>query len=425
VNIQGEDDVVAAYPECYERYESEARSYCRAFPFEISSAENATLRLSTGETFIDFLSAAGSLNYGHNDPDMKKALLQYIESNGIASSLDLHTSAKTSFIESLVSKIFAPRQLDYKIQFTGPTGANAVEAALKLARNVTGRSNVIAFTNGFHGVSLGALAATGNRDNRRGGGVELNGVTRLPYDGYLNGVDTLDLAERMLRDPSGGIDSPAAFIVETVQGEGGLNVASSNWLRRLRALATSLDALLIVDDIQAGCGRTGAFFSFEPSEIVPDIVVLAKSISGFGLPLSLVLMRPQYDVWRPGEHNGTFRGNNHAFVTGRVAIDKFWSGGQFASEIATRAQLIQTRLRALGAATGWVPLGRGMMQGLRCPSGLMAEEIRKRCIRNGLLLERCGPHDETLKLMPPLTIETSLLDDGLTRFSDAVLEVAA
>ncbi|MDY7792322.1 diaminobutyrate--2-oxoglutarate transaminase [Burkholderia ubonensis] len=414
------------YSDCYERYESEARSYCRGFPFEIASAENARVRLSTGEQFIDFLCAAGSLNYGHNDEDMKHALLRYIERNGISSSLDFHTSAKTAFIQSLVSRILAPRQLDYKVQFTGPTGANAVEAALKLARKVTGRSNVVAFTNGFHGVSLGALAATGNKNSRRGGGVELHGVTRLAYDGYFGrDIDTLALAERMFDDPSSGLDAPAAFIVETVQGEGGLNACSSDWLRRLRAMASRLNALLIVDDIQAGCGRTGTFFSFESAEIVPDIVVLSKSISGFGIPLSLVLMRPQYDAWRPGEHSGTFRGNNHAFVTGEVAITKFWSDGRFASGLALKTRLVGTTLKKVSEATGWVSVGRGMMQGLRCPDGGTAEKIRSLCVRKGLLLERCGPDDETLKLMPPLTIEHTCLEDGLARFSEAVLEVAA
>ncbi|WP_081055571.1 diaminobutyrate--2-oxoglutarate transaminase [Burkholderia vietnamiensis] len=413
------------YSDCYERYESEARSYCRGFPFEIDSAENARVRLSSGELFIDFLCAAGSLNYGHNDDDMKQALLRYIERNGIASSLDLHTRAKTAFIQSLVSRILAPRQLDYKVQFTGPTGANAVEAALKLARKVTGRSNIVAFTNGFHGVSLGALAATGNKSSRRGGGVELHGVTRLAYDGYFGrDVDTLALAERMFEDPSSGVDAPAAFIVETVQGEGGLNVCSSDWLRRLRTIASRLNALLIVDDIQAGCGRTGTFFSFEAAEVVPDIVVLSKSISGFGIPLSLVLLRPQYDAWSPGEHNGTFRGNNHAFVTGEVAITKFWTDSRFASEIASKARLVETALKKVAEATGWVPAGRGLMQGLRCPDSLTAEKIRLSCIRKGLLLERCGPNDETLKLMPPLTIEHALLEEGLTRFSEAALEVA-
>jgi diaminobutyrate-2-oxoglutarate transaminase len=305
--------------------------------------------------------------------------------------------------------------MDYRVQFTGPTGANAVEAALKLARKVTGRTNVIAFTNGFHGVSQGALAATGNRHHRGGPQIPLYGVTRMPYDGYQgDGVDTADLLDRMLRDPSSGLDAPAAILLETVQGEGGLNVASPPWLHRIAELARTSGALLIVDDIQAGCGRTGTFFSGEPFGIVPDLVVLAKSISGYGLPMALLLIRPEYDVWLPGEHNGTFRGNVHAFVTARVALEKFWSTHDFAADVARRSQLLARRLAEVtDLVPGTSVKGRGMMCGIDVGSGPRAESVIRRCFAEGLMLETAGSYDQVVKLLPPLTTPDKILHEGL------------
>lgn len=407
-----------------DRYESEVRSYCRSIPLEFTEGKNALLTTAEGEEYIDFLSGCGSLNYGHNDPDMRDALMKYMAGNGIAHSLDMTTRSKNDFVSTFVDYILAPRGMDFKIQFTGPTGTNAVEAALKLARKITGRSTVVAFTNGFHGVSLGALAATGNGYHRRAAGTALTGVTRFPYDGYLGpGVDTIDLLERMLADQSSGIDEPAAFLVETVQGEGGLNVATPNWLHRLKQLAGRHSALLIIDDVQAGCGRTGAFFSFEGTRVVPDIVVLAKSLSGFGLPLAAVLIRRELDVWRPAEHNGTFRGNNHAFVTATTAIRKYWATDTFAHKLRDKAAVVEAALASLSCKTGWQPKGRGLFRGLRTPSKRVAAEIQKTALRNGIVMETCGPDDEVLKLLPPLTIEDDILEDGLRRFTDAVLTV--
>src|SRR3546814_719281 len=254
--------------------------------------------------------------------------------------------------------------MDYRLQFTGPTGANAVEAALKLARKVTGRTNVVAFTNGFHGVTLGALACTGNGYHRGGAGVPLEGVTRMPYDGFFaDGTDSLEMLDRMLANPSSGLAAPAAFIVETVQGEGGLDAASASWLRRLEQLAHKHGSLLIVDDIQAGCGRTGSFFSFEEMGIEPDIVALAKSLSGMGLPFAMVLLKPEHDVWGPAEHNGTFRGNNHAFVTARVALEKFWQDGAFADDVRAKGEHLRERLEKFAGKHSSATTGRGMFRG--------------------------------------------------------------
>ena len=407
------------------RRESEVRSYCRAFPVVLTSGSGSIVRDSEGREYIDFLAGAGSLNYGHNDPDIKAALLDYIIQDGIAHGLDLHTEAKRAFLETFERLVLSPRGLDHRVQFTGPTGTNAVEAAMKLARRVTGRTNVIAFTNAFHGVSLGALAATGNRHHRMGPAMPLGGVTHLPFDGYLgDDVDTAELLERMLDDPSSGVDEPAAILLETVQGEGGLNVASVPWLQRVAAIAAEHGALLIVDDIQAGCGRTGAFFSFERAGIVPDLVALSKSLSGFGLPLSVLLVKPARDVWRPGEHNGTFRGNGHAFVTAHATLEKFWTDGRFMADSARKAAIVGTRLGTLAAHFPVTRVkGHGMMLGVDLGSGVVADEVQRRCIENGLLIECSGPHDEVLKVFAPLTTPDDVLERGLQIVQDAVTSV--
>ena len=403
------------------RRESRVRSYCRHYDAVFDTARGSLIWDTEGREYLDFLAGAGSLNYGHNDPDMAAALIAHIQLGGIAHGLDLHTRPKQAFLETFEEVILAPRGLPYRVQFTGPTGANAVEAGLKLARTVTGRRNVIAFTNAFHGVSQGALAATGNGQQRMGSTLSLPDVTRLPYDGYLGGLDTAELLDHLLTDPSSGVDAPAAILLETVQGEGGLNVASGTWLRRVAAIARSCGALLVVDDIQAGCGRTGTFFSFEGSGVVPDLVTLSKSISGFGLPMALLLISPEWDLWRPGEHNGTFRGNAHAFVTGRVALQKFWAEGRLEREMTRSIALLADRLeRIANHVPGARTKGRGMFQGLDVGTADTAAEICRRSARAGLLIETAGPNDEVIKVMAPLTTPESLLNRGLDILEESV-----
>ncbi|UEM24897.1 diaminobutyrate--2-oxoglutarate transaminase (plasmid) [Skermanella mucosa] len=406
----------------FHRRESGVRSYCRHFNVVFRSARGSLMRDAAGREYIDFLAGCASLNYGHNDPDMKQALVEHILNDGIAHGLDLFTTAKQSFLETFEKLILEPRGLDYRLQFTGPTGTNAVEAALKLARKVTGRTNVVAFTNGFHGVSLGSLAATGNRHHRMGPVLPLHGVSRVPFDGYLGpDFDTADLLDRMLSDPSSGLDAPAAILLETVQGEGGLNAAGAPWVRRLARLAERHGALFIVDDIQAGCGRTGTFFSFEALGVVPDLVVLSKSLSGFGLPMALLLIRPQHDAWRPGEHNGTFRGNTHAFVTARVALRKFWSDGAFAAATQAKASRVRERLSGMAEMIpGSRIKGRGMMIGLDVGSGELADRICHHCFGDGLIIETSGAHDEVVKILAPLTTPDDLLERGLDILENAV-----
>ena len=404
----------------FDAVESESRSYCRSFPTVFTTARNATLIAEDGTEYTDFLAGCSSLNYGHNDPDMKQALIDYLSADGVAHGLDMFTGAKREFLESFRDIILKPRGMDYRLQFTGPTGANAVEAAMKLARKVTGRHNVIAFTNGFHGVTNGALAATGNGYHRGGSGMPLSGVTRMPYDGYYGpDIDTAELIAKQLDDPSSGIDAPAAFIVETVQGEGGLNAASPEWLRAIADLAKKHGALLIVDDIQAGCGRTGTFFSFETMGIEPDIVTLAKSLSGMGLPFALVMMKPEYDIWGPAEHNGTFRGNNHAFVTAREALEKFWATSAFMGEVQDKGDLLHDRLSAIADRHGFSLRGRGMFQGINTGDGDLAAAICKSCFGRGLIIETSGPEDEVVKVLAPLTIPRDQFERGLDIVEEA------
>lgn len=410
----------------FRKHESEVRSYCRSFPAVFAKGRGHLVYDEGGRCYTDFLMGAGALNYGHNHPRLKRALLDYLEGDGITHSLDLYTKAKRSFLEAFDRVILGPRELDYKVQFTGPTGTNAIEAAQKLARKVTGRSQIVAFTNGFHGMTLGALAATANRAKRNGANVPLSYITRMPYDGYLGAaVDTIDQLETMLDDPGSGIDLPAAFLVETVQGEGGLNVASSPWLRRLQGLAERIGAFLIVDDIQTGCGRTGTFFGFEEAGLYPDVVCLSKSISGMGLPMALVLIKPELDRWDSGEHNGTFRGNNLAFVAAVAALE-FWADPAFEPAIARRATIMDQRLEAIAEryrGAGVEPKGKGMMRGLCFHDPALATTVSQEAFRIGLIAETCGARDEVLKLLPPLTIGEADLRDAFDILEAALAAV--
>jgi len=406
----------------FHQLESNVRSYSRSFPTVFSEARWSTLTDESGREFIDFLAGAGTLNYGHNNPVLKQALLEYIESDGVVHGLDMATKAKEEFLQTFRDVIFKPRGLDYKVQFTGPTGANAVEAALKIARNTTGRANVVSFTNGFHGVTLGAVAATANSHYRDAAGLTPSGVSFLPYDGYMGpDQDTSDYFEQVLEDGSSGVDQPAAVIVETVQGEGGLNVASDEWLRRIEEICRKHDILLIVDDIQAGCGRTGPFFSFERSRISPDIVTMSKSLSGYGLPFSLVLLKPELDQWKPGEHNGTFRGHNLAFVTAAKAIREYWANDDFTREIERKGTLVRSSLDTIAQLDDRLSVrGKGMMQGLDCTDGELASDVSKRAFEKGLIVETSGSGDQVVKCLAPLTTTEGQLKEGLKILSESV-----
>lgn len=417
----------------FERLESNVRVYSRQYPTVFARARGTQLFDENGKAYLDFLANAGALNYGHNNPKLRAALLAYLSDDGVAQSLDMHTVAKRDFMEAFETYLLKPRKLSYKMQFVGPTGTNAVEAALKLARKVTGRTTIAAFSNAFHGVSLGALSATANGSKRRGAHTPLQDVIRLPYDRYFgDNVDTMAQIRQCLTDPSGGFDAPAAFIVETVQGEGGLNTISRSWYQQLCVLAREIGALVIVDDIQSGCGRTGTFFSFESlmgdnrASDVPDIVCLSKSISGFGIPMSLVLLKPELDIWSSGEHNGTFRGNNLAFVTATAAIELYWKDVAFESQLAAKEKLVRRHLQdIITLLPGMSIKGRGLMQGIAFPQPELATQVMEEAFERGLIIETCGPSDEVIKLLPPLTTSEEELAAGLTILGQSVEAVAA
>jgi diaminobutyrate-2-oxoglutarate transaminase len=411
-----------------ERHESEVRSYVRGFPVVFDRAEGCELFDETGKRYLDFFAGAGVLNYGHNHPALRRPLLEYIERGGITHSLDMASAAKVRFLERFHEVVLRPRNLDYKVQFPGPTGTNAVEAALKLARKVKGRPNIVSFTNAFHGMTLGALALTGNAFKRQGAGVPLGwgGTATMPFEGYLGeGVDTLAFLDKLLEDTSSGLDKPAAVIVEPVQAEGGVNVASPAWLKRLREITRKHDVLLIADEIQIGCGRSGHFFGFEQAGIDPDIVVLSKSLSGYGLPFAVTLFRPELDKWSPGEHNGTFRGHNLAMVTAAAALDTFWTTKDLQTAVQERAQHIRARLEDYAKKHDRLSVrGRGFMQGLVFPAKDQASLVSKEAFSRGLIIETAGALDNVLKLMPPLTIDEASLDEGIDialAAADAVL----
>ncbi len=415
----------------FESLESEVRSYCRGWPAVFDRAQGSRLHDEDGHVYLDFFSGAGALNYGHNNPVLKRALLDYLERDGITHGLDMSTTAKRRFLTTFQDVVLRPRDLDYKVMFPGPTGTNAVEAALKLARKVKGREAIVSFTNAFHGMSLGALAVTGNAFKRAGAGIPLVHGTPMPFDHYLDDqVPDFLWFERLLEDQGSGLNTPAAVIVETIQGEGGVNVARPEWLRGLADLCERRDMLLIVDDIQMGCGRTGPFFSFEEAGITPDIVTLSKSISGYGMPMSLALFKPELDLWEPGEHNGTFRGNNPAFVTATAALDTYWADGQMEKQTLSRGDQVEAALRDIvrehrhSDDTEAEFRGRGLVWGLEFADKERASKVCARAFDLGLLLETSGPQGEVVKMLPALTITPDELDEGLRITARAVRETA-
>lgn len=408
----------------FEDIESGVRSYSRGWPTVFTRAVGSRMWDEAGREYVDLFAGAGSLNYGHNHPALKQALIDYLQADNIVHGLDMATSAKRAFLETFQETILEPRGLDYVVQFPGPTGTNAVESALKLARKVTGRESMVSFTNAFHGMTLGALALTGNDMKRHGGGVPLSYATSMPYDGFLGpDTDSLEVLRSFLRAEGSGLDAPAAIIVETVQGEGGVNVASMEFLRGLQETAREIDCLFILDDIQMGCGRTGPFFSFEAAGIKPDIVCVSKSISGYGLPMALTLFRRDLDIWGPGEHNGTFRGNNPAFITATRALEEFWQDDSLTQEVDRKAAFLQRELEDI--ARGYPEAqathrGRGLIQGLHCGVEGLAEEIASVAFERGVILETSGPTSDVVKLLPALTIEDDLLRKGLDVICEAI-----
>jgi diaminobutyrate-2-oxoglutarate transaminase len=410
----------------FEQHESEVRGYIRSFPTVFDKAIGSELFDADGVRYIDFFAGAGTLNYGHNPDVAVEASISYLQQRRIAHGLDKATVAKQEFIEVFVDKIMKPRGFDYKLQFTGPTGTNCTEAALKLARQVKGRGNIVAFTNAYHGHTMGALSVTGNEAYRDASYGARGAVSFMPFDGFLGDVDTIHVFRRYLEDRGSGLETPAAVIVETVQGEGGINVASMEWLQRLSELCKAFDILLIIDDIQVGNGRTCRFFSFEEAGIEPDMVCLSKAIGG-GYPMALLLMKPEVDAWSPGEHTGTFRGNSLAFVAATELIKQYWSDDTLTREVARKSAIVMDALHGLAGefpALNCDVRGRGLVVGIETPVAGFSDKVAARAFEKGLICETCGATSQVNKLFVALTIPDEVLMEGLQVFTESFREIA-
>lgn len=412
--------------ETFKKLESEVRSYVRSFPAVFKTAKGSKLYDEHGNEYIDFFAGAGTLNYGHNNPVVSKALIKYLKEDGLVHGLDIATTAKREFIESFNDTILKPRHMEYKFQFCGPTGTDAVETALKLARMVKGRSNVIAFTNAFHGMTMGSMSATANQFYREESFINRTNVTFVPFDSYFGDeVNTAGYLRQLLEDKSSGLDLPAAIILETVQAEGGVNVASKRWLKEIEKLCHEYDILLIVDDIQVGNGRTGSFFSFEDAGISPDIITLSKSIGG-GLPLSVVLMKSELDQWKPGQHSGTFRGNNLAFIAASNLLKSYWEDDNLSREICNKEELIRDRLKVISKEYNSLDMdirGRGLIYGLQISEPNICRDISAEAFSQGLVIELSGADSDVIKFLPPLVIEEEILEEGLDIVEEAIYKV--
>ena len=416
----------------FEQRESNVRGYSRVYPVTFTTAKNARQTDDTGKEYIDFFAGAGVLNFGHNNEAMINAMIDYMKNDGVLHSLDMQTSAKAEFMQTFTNLILEPRNMPHRIQFMGPTGTNAVEAAMKIARRATGRTEILAFSQGFHGMTLGSLAATANEYFRNASGVPLNHVRHeafgcdVPCSGCNQGcgLEALDHLRARYLNTSSGMGKPAAILLETIQAEGGVNVAGKEWMKSVAALAKELGAVLIIDDIQVGCGRTGNYFSFDDLGVMPDIVCMAKGVGGIGTPMAMNLVHPELDKhWSPGEHTGTFRGQNLSFVAGKVALDYF-RNDDFMKEVKDKSVLVDQYLQPLLHADKSLQLrGKGMIFGLDMGSGERSAAVVQECFKKGLIIAACGTGGKVLKIIPPLTIPKSDLIAGLEILTESVRSV--
>lgn len=412
--------------ETFEKYESNIRSYCRKWPVEFVSAKGSIYKDTEGNEYIDFFDGAGALNYGHNPDYIKEKLIKYLESDGIVHALDMYTVPKENFINYFEEKILKPRKLDYKIAFPGPTGTNSIELALKLARKVKQRPYIWAFTGAFHGMTLGALALTTESAARKAAGVPLNYTVHIPAPYSMGGnFDSIAYMEQLLSDDHSGYEKPAAIIIETVQQEGGIHVFSKEFLKDLRALCDKYDILLICDEVQIGCSRSGTFFSFERADIVPDIVCMSKSIGGYGIPFAVTLFKKELDVFKPGEHNGTFRGCQLSMVAGLAALEMTVEQ-DIPAQVKRKEKIVKEYLdkEIKPLLKGKMEIrGIGLSWGIEFNDGKLARAVLDKCFEKKLIIELAGSYDSVLKIMPSLVIEDELLLKGLNIVKESIQEV--
>ncbi|UXY55506.1 aspartate aminotransferase family protein [Pseudomonas tohonis] len=425
--------------------ESNARSYPRRIPLALKRARGLYVEDVEGRTFIDCLAGAGTLALGHNHPVVIDAIRQVLADELPLHTLDLTTPVKDQFVQDLFGLLPEGLAREAKIQFCGPTGTDAVEAALKLVRTATGRSTILSFQGGYHGMSQGALGLMGNLGPKKALGAVLgNGVQFAPYPyayrcpfglGGEAGVRAnLHYLENLLSDPEAGVLLPAAVIVEAVQGEGGVVPADIEWLRGLRRITEKAGVALIVDEIQSGFGRTGRMFAFEHAGIVPDVVVLSKAIGG-SLPLAVMVYREWLDVWGPGAHAGTFRGNQMAMAAGSAVL-RYLKDHDIPAHAAAMGERLAGHLRELQRDYPQLGdiRGRGLMLGVELvdPSGprdalghpptfsALASRLQAQCLKRGLILELGGRHGSVVRFLPPLIITAEQVDEVARRFARAL-----
>jgi diaminobutyrate-2-oxoglutarate transaminase len=403
-----------------ERYESFAQNSVRTAPIFFDKTRGSELFDDKGNRYIDFHSAGGTLSSGHDNRDVRDALIDYLSSGRVLQTSDRTSVAKRSFVESFVKKILQPRKLAYKILFTDPTSSSAVEMALRLARRHKNTAGIVAFTRSGHRLFGGAGVPTGHP----AAGVEpprQHGTVLMPYCGYLGAdVDTLLFFRRFLEDPASGLERPAAVIVETVQVHGGVNVASDEWLKGLEKLCRDFGMLLIVDETLTGCSRTGPYFSFEKSGIEPDIVVMSNAIAG-GLPMSMLLFRPEVDQLRPGTHSGVFQGDGLAFVAATQLLKQCDEGSSL--RFAQNNEILADRLSGLVTRFPNSRLrvrGAGMVWGLEFGRPGAAAVISGWALERGVIVVPAEFRDDVLLVLPPINTDPALLREGLSRLDEAV-----
>jgi len=402
-----------------EALESEVRFYSRLFPAIFSKASGAYVFCNDGSKYLDFFCGSGSLNYGHSNPVMKQAVIDYLQGDGIINSLDQMTEAKLKFMKSFYEIILKPRAYNYKMQFCGPTGTNSIEAAMKLSRKFTQREKIIFFEHSFHGMTYGSMSISGMKAGKLNKDYTKNSV-EMPFAENENSITIL---KQYLENCSTG-DLPAAIVMETIQAEGGIKVAPKEWIESVAAISKKFGVLLVIDDIQTGCGRTGTFFSFDNMNVKPDIICLSKSLSGYGFPFSMNLINPEIDCWDPGEHNGTFRGNNLAFIAANCALD-YWRTDALSKSIMHCAGLIENYFYSDSNLKQVKLNGRGLMFGIESGDEEKNTKLQKTLFKNGILMDTCGYRNNVVKIMPPITISDEDLIKGLDIIHKSIIECPA
>jgi diaminobutyrate-2-oxoglutarate transaminase len=412
-----------------EQRESNARTYPRRLPIAIKRASGSYVEDLDGNVYIDFLTGAGVLALGHNHPEVVEAVHKQLDV--FCHGLDFPTEVRDEFVSTQLSLLPEAMRDRMKIQFCGPTGANAVDAALKLCKTATGRAEIVAFQGAFHGSTHAAMAVTGSVSQQQPVANRMAGVHFFPYpyayrwpgtlDPEASGAYCLHALESALKDPLGGIPRPAAVIIETVQAEGGVIVPPHDFVHGVRQLTRELEIPLIVDEIQSGCGRTGKWLSFEHYEIEPDVVLLSKGLGGIGMPIAVVFYDRELDTWAPGAHTGTFRGNQLAFAAGLAAVKIIQRDG-ILEHVREQGDYIVEQLRALQAEHGAIGdvRGIGLLIGLEIvnpetgePDAETALGIQRAALERGLILELGGRFDAVVRLLPPLNVSRETIDQAL------------